>query len=110
MKAKVVHRGEGVLKVLPLLPSRKILIIHQAHKRKIDQNSAKSCGKIKQHRPYQSGKFIQPFIHLSSIDSIQKYSLLAKFIADETLSKSDFKSNLHPYKRLVTEIILCEIL
>ena len=56
------------------------------------------CKIIKQYRPYQSGIFIQPFIYLSSIDSIQKYSLLAKFIANETLSKSDFKSNLHPHK------------
>ena len=86
-----------------------MLIIHQAHKHKIDQNSAKSCGEIEQHRPYQSGIFIQLFIHLSSTDSVQKYDLVAKFIANEVLSKSDFKSNLHPYKRLVTEIILCVV-
>ena len=52
---------------------------------------------------------IHLFIHLSSIDKVQKYSLLAKFIANETFLKSDLKIDLHPHKRLVTEIILCEI-
>ena len=44
-KGKVVHRGEGVLKVSPLLPPQKILIIHQCQFSLEVQNSLHNFGK-----------------------------------------------------------------